>query len=670
MLTTETVILLVISFILFVLVLKKTKENRQLTLKCERYSTLLDSINLPIFYNDKDGKLIGCNKSFEISFGDYKKQTIDQLKEFKTTCEQEYELTYDNNIKKHTIVNFTNYLDGSIGIIIDKSTDNINKEALQKRNEKLELIMKGSQDGYWEWDTKINTIKFSKRALEILGYEENEKPPESIMDWMNLVESYDIAKTNEALSLHTRGEIDFIDIDHRLKTSLKELWVNFRGKGVYNSSNEITKVYGTLRDISEQKIELKRVTKQKNLFTTFMDNLPVLGFIKDQQGKYIYINSAYQKLLGFKRWENKTAEEIFGKEISEKINESDREAFYEGKNKHLEYILNEEGKTQLFETYKFPVDSEHEKVLCGFGIDITQEKIYQSKTELYAKIFDNTQEAIILTDEEGIVIAVNSAFKDITGFTDKDMIGENPNIRQSGKHNKEFYVDMWKTLLTKGAWSGEMFNKHKNGVIYPELMNINSIKNKKGKVTNFVGIFQSIERQKLFESKLRKMAHYDTLTNLPNRLLFDDRLEKAMQRANRDKNLLSLIFVDLDDFKTINDTFGHNSGDIVLTEVSKRLIHTVRDSDTVARIGGDEFVIIVEKINNISDVSAIAQKIISDMSLPIKLKGSKECVIGVSLGISTYPTQTINKKELLEFADHAMYEAKQSGKNCYKIYSN
>ncbi len=229
---------------------------------------------------------------------------------------------------------------------------------------------------------------------------------------------------------------------------------------------------------------------------------------------------------------------------------------------------------------------------------------------------------------------------------------------------------MWKDLLTKGSWTGEMLNKNKNGTISPELMNISTIKNEKNEITNFVGIFQSIERQKLVESQLKKMAHYDALTNLPNRTLFYDRLDKAMQRAQRDNTMLSIIFVDLDDFKIINDTLGHSSGDIVLSETAKRLTHIVRNSDTVARLGGDEFVIILEKVSQLSDVSYIADKIITEVKIPMQLKDDKNCEIGVSLGISTYPNQTTDKKELLEFADSAMYEAKQNGKNCYKIYDN
>ena len=670
MIDLNVTIFLFLSFILLILLIKKSIQIKKLTSTCKEKSALLNAINIPIFYKNKENKFIGCNKAFENSFKDFKLQAIEDLKEFKTTCIKELELTYDNDIKKHTLVNFTNYLDGSIGVLFDTSEMKSDKTNLLKKNENLELILKGSREGHWEWNVATNALILSKKAKEILGYEEDEKAPDNITDWMNLVESYDIAKTNEALAKHIRGESEFIDVEHRLKTSLKELWVNFRGKGIYNAQNEITKVYGTIRDISSQKVELTKVIKQRDLFMTFMDNLPALSFIKDKQGRYIYVNNFYQKIIGFKTWKNKTAEEIFGKEIAIGVQENDREAIYEGKFKHEEYMPNEEGINKLFETYKFPIDNDNDKVLCGFGLDITKEKIFRDKIELYLKIFDNTSEAILLTDAKGFIIDVNDAFIRLTGYSKKEVIGKNPNIRKSDKHDKLYYIQMWKELLTEGSWSGEMFNKNKSGVIYPELMNISVIKNDQGNITNFVGIFQSIENQKLMESRLKKMAHYDVLTNLPNRTLFYDRLDKAVQRASRDKNMLGIIFVDLDDFKNINDTMGHSAGDIVLKQTAQRLTDAVRDSDTVARLGGDEFVVILEKVSQITDISSIADKIISEVKRPIKLKDGQECIVGVSLGISTYPNQTKDKKELLEFADSAMYDAKNNGKNCYKIYGN
>lgn len=669
MLEFGNIFLLFISLILLIVVIKQSNKISKLSFTCKDYETLLNSINLPIFYKDKDNKFSGCNKTFDIAFGNHKKNALKELEDFKTSQIKELDLTYDNEISKPTIVNFTNYLDGAIGILFDASEMKHNKIKLLKQKNLLESALKGSDEGYWEWDVKTDEIFFSKRTKELLGYKEHEKAPSKLLDWMNLVESYDIAKTNEALASYINGHSSRIDIDHRLRTSLDEIWVNVRGQGTYDRDNNIATVYGTMRDISKQKQELMQIKKEKDLFTTFMDNLPALSFIKTKDGKYIYVNSFYQKLLGFKKWKDKTAEEIFEKNISDAIKESDREAFYEGKHQHEELLPNEEGVQKTFKTYKFPIDNDKTKVLCGFGLDITQEKIYQEKVNLYAKVFDTSSEGMIVTDKNNKIISVNKAFQSITGFSEKEVLGKDPNIRKSTQTSKKTFEYMWSELLSKGSWSGEIFNKNKDGTILPELININVVKNEQNKITNFVCIFQSIEKQKQIESRLKKMAHYDVLTNLPNRTLFDDRLNQAMQRADREKSILGLMFVDLDDFKIINDTRGHHVGDEVLTEVARRLTHAVRDSDTVARLGGDEFVVILEKISQISDISYVADKIISEILKPIVTKDGEDCSVGASLGISIYPKNTTNKKELLEFADSAMYEAKHSGKHCYKFYN-
>lgn len=670
MLELNTIILLIISFFLILLIAQKSKQISKLTSTCKEHEDLFNAINLPIFYKNKDGKFSGCNKAFEISFGEQKNRAIKELQTFRTSQTKEIDLVYDNEITKSTIVNFTNYLDGAVGVLFDSSEVRKNKIKILEQKNRLEFVLKGSNEGYWEWNVQTNAVLLSQKAKEILGYEDHEKPPETLTEWMNLVESYDIAKTNEALASHIDGRNDFIDVDHRLRTSYDEHWVNFRGKGILGKDKQITKVYGTIRDITKEKNQLMKITKEKDLFTTFMDNLPALVFIKNKEGRYFYINNYYQKLLGFKTWKNKTVKEIFGETVANPIIESDREALYEGKHKHEEVISNEEGSQKLFETYKFPIDNDKSKVLCGFGLDITKEKEYQEKIKIYAKVFNTTNEGMIITDENNKIISVNKAFSNITGYNEKEVLGKNPNIRKSNKNSQELYEQMWKELLTKGVWSGEIFNKNKDGTIFPELFNINVIKNDDNQITNYVAIFQSIQKQKIVESKLKKMAHYDELTNLPNRTLFNDRLDQALQRADREEHMLGLVFVDLDDFKIVNDTKGHAAGDAVLKSVAKTLANSVRDTDTVARLGGDEFVIILEKISQISDISYIAEKVISELQKTIRVKDNDECSIGASLGIGVYPNQTKKKKELLEFADNAMYEAKKSGKNCYKIYNN
>lgn len=405
----ETIVLAVISLILLLLLLLKSSQLSKLKGNSNT-NALLDSINLPIFYKDKDGKFIGFNRAFERDFKLHKKQALDELKYFKTSEVKELDLVYDNGITKPTLVNFTNYLDGSIGVLIDTTSMKSDKTEILNKKEILEFALKGANEVYWELDVSNNNkLVLSKTAKDVLGFEDCDITPESLSELMEQIKSSDVEKTNEAFSLHVSGKSEFIDVEYRLNNPSKETWINLKGKGVLGKNKKIVKIYGTLQDITNQKMRLKSMIRQRDLFMTFVNNLPAIGFMKDDEGRYVYANRYFQQLIGMRQWKNKKVEEVFDSETSKNVIQSDKEAMYEGKKKHKEYIPTEEG-TKLFETYKFPIDSEYGKVLCGFGLDITKEKAYQDKIELYSKIFDNTNEAIIITDKESKIISANSAY--------------------------------------------------------------------------------------------------------------------------------------------------------------------------------------------------------------------------------------------------------------------
>lgn len=677
MLPITTYLLLAIIFILVLILFNKHSKIKNLTAQIEKTTQtikMFNDINLPLFYKDKNGKFSGCNPSFEISFGHFKKQAIKDLSTIKST--KELVLTYDNDIQKSTVIHFFNFLDkdkkpmGGIGILFDSSKINTDRETFIKQRDALTHALNGSMEGYWEWDVKTNEVVFSTKAKELLGYTENEKAPETLSAWLNIIESYDLAKTNEALSSHLSGKTPFIDVQHRLKTADAERWINLRGSVALREQGVPSKIYGTMRDISDSKQKEVILEKQRDLFTTFMDNLPALAFIKDKQGKYIYANEYFQKLLGQTPWKNRTVEEIFPKNISSKIIKSDREALYEGVIKSEEILFDEAGIKKLFSTHKFPIENMDGKVLCGFGIDITKEKSYLNRINLYLKVFENANEAIVITDTSGAIVDANKAYLQLISLPKEKLLGKRPNIRSSGNQTPEFYKKMWSKLVVDGAWRGEVLNVNKDGILCTEILSISSIKDENNVVKNFIGIYQNIEHQKLVEAILREQAHFDPLTQLPNRLLFNDRLAESLNRASREKNEMALIFIDLDDFKDINDTKGHEAGDIVLKEIAKRLAEMTRTSDTIARLGGDEFVMILEQIQHKSDLPHIAQKIIDSLTEPIVLDDHSTCKVGASLGISIFPEHASDKDELLKLADKAMYAAKDSGKNCFRIYSS
>ncbi|BBM84834.1 GGDEF domain-containing protein [Candidatus Uabimicrobium amorphum] len=282
--------------------------------------------------------------------------------------------------------------------------------------------------------------------------------------------------------------------------------------------------------------------------------------------------------------------------------------------------------------------------------------------QLARKIFEATSCAIMVTDSSGNIVAINKAFTKVTGYHPQEILGENPRILQSGRQSKEFYTKFWQTLREKGSWQGEFWNRRKDGEIYLQWANISSITD--DDKIHYVAIFSDITTVKSEEKKLRKMAYYDHLTSLPNRLLLCERLEHAITTAKRRQSMVAVLFVDLDNFKTINDSLGHDVGDQFLQDVAKKMASSVRENDTVARIGGDEFVIILEDIKEAKNCELVAYKIITSVSEVIV----KDLQAGASVGISVGPMDGYEAQTLLKKADIAMYKAKCSGKNNFAFY--
>lgn len=307
-------------------------------------------------------------------------------------------------------------------------------------------------------------------------------------------------------------------------------------------------------------------------------------------------------------------------------------------------------------------------VISSFS-DITGQKQNEEKLALAASVFTEAKESILITDASGQIVQVNKAFTDITGYNAEEVLGKNPKILQSGYHDKAFYQAFWAQLLTQGHWSGEIWNRRKNGEIYAELETISAVKNDKNETHHYVSLASDISHQKQHEKQLEQQAYYDLLTGLPNRKRLTDELTLTIQRCQQMNNVLAVAYIDLDGFKQINDTYGHAVGDQLLMAVAVQMKKTLRESDIVARIGGDEFVALLNVGKELSHslhlvkrlLHSIAKTIIID-ELPLK--------VSASIGLCFYPqTGEIHAEQLLSLADQAMYQAKQAGKNRYHIYT-
>jgi len=294
-----------------------------------------------------------------------------------------------------------------------------------------------------------------------------------------------------------------------------------------------------------------------------------------------------------------------------------------------------------------------------------QAQLEKQKDELsIAAVTFNSQEGVIVTDETHTILRVNPSFTSITGYSSEEAVGKKPSILHSGRHGAEFYRQMRESLQTQRYWQGEIWNRRKNGNVYPEWLTITSVTGERGNVY-FVGIFSDITKRKANEERINFLAYHDRLTELPSRDLFYDQLALAMSRVRRKRDNLALFFMDLDGFKEVNDTYGHEAGDEVLRVTSARLLGCVRGEDTVARLGGDEFGVVLNGVEKPEEAALVANKIIDVLSQPILLKNNEDCAIGVSIGIAIYPENGVEIDTLMSVADRAMYVSKTGGKNRY-----
>lgn len=293
--------------------------------------------------------------------------------------------------------------------------------------------------------------------------------------------------------------------------------------------------------------------------------------------------------------------------------------------------------------------------------EIYSRKDAEEKLTLAASVFTHARESIIITDAASMILDVNDTFSHITGYSREEAIGKSPSILQSGRQPPEFYTDMWQVLIKDGSWSGEIWNRRKNGEVYAEMKIISAVKDKSGVTTHYVALCSDITPMKKHAAQLEHIAHYDVLTNLPNRSLLADRLSLSMVQSQRHDNSLAVVFLDLGGFKDINDTHGHNVGDGLLIVVSQRMKEALREGDTLARIGGDEFVAVLVDLAKIEDCEPVLERLLLAASETIAVGGA-ELHVSTSIGVTIYPQDSVDADQLMRHADQAMYVAKQAGK--------
>ncbi|MDX2370769.1 MAG: EAL domain-containing protein [Colwellia sp.] len=305
--------------------------------------------------------------------------------------------------------------------------------------------------------------------------------------------------------------------------------------------------------------------------------------------------------------------------------------------------------------------------VVGIIQDITKRKKAEEKLKLAASVFLHSRESISITDDTATIIDINDAFTHITGFSREEAIGQNPSFLHSGRQSPEFYADMWQALEKEGYWSGEVWNRRKNGEVYAVMKTISAVRDEQGITTHYVSLGSDITPLKEHQAQLEHIAHYDVLTNLPNRSLLADRLSQAVLQCSRHEQSLAVVFLDLDGFKQVNDTYGHDMGDELLIALSVRMKEALRESDSLARIGGDEFVAVLAELAKVEDCEPVLERLLLAASEPVTI-GDIVLNISASIGVTLYPQDSVDADQLMRHADQAMYVAKESGKNRYHLF--
>jgi diguanylate cyclase (GGDEF)-like protein/PAS domain S-box-containing protein len=455
------------------------------------------------------------------------------------------------------------------------------------------------------------------------------------------------------LSQNRQGD-DFFKGEFRIMAPKGRIcWVYFFTASARNKEGNLVCYYSYFIDLTEQ----KNAEEAIEILARFPDENPNPVIRVKSDGDLVYANDAGLSLI--KEWQaevNKSLNVFCTSLLSDVLKA--------GEKRDCEVEI---GKRVFLFTLT-PIEGT--EFIYLYGVDITIKKKVEEELKLAAIVYESSIQGIMVTGPDVTIQSINPAFTTITGYSHEEAIGQNPRMLKSNRHESDFYQEMWDNIDRTGKWQGEIWNRRKNGQIYPELLSISVIKDDSGNISHYVAVFNDIIELKLKESEIEYQAYHDPLTGLPNRSLFSDRLKMEISRTARSDNShkLGVMFLDLDNFKDINDSLGHTVGDDLLQDVAKRLLECVRDVDTVARIGGDEFTVILPQILGPKEVVLVAQRILDVFKEPFEIQ-EHELFTTASIGISIYPSDGKDTIDLLKHADLAMYHAKDLGKNNYAFFA-
>jgi diguanylate cyclase (GGDEF)-like protein/PAS domain S-box-containing protein len=623
---------------------------------------------------------------------------------------------YHNRVKRsiNTLVRQQdgNFEKGDVLAYLDQLIANDSSNPLRPDLD-IHEILTGADLGYWCWYPQTNKLEVNETWLKQLGLNEQDFGGTS-EDWSRRLHPKDAAISEQLLTKQSDNLKPF-RAEFRLRHQKGHwVWLASAGSVVrHDKHGKAVKICGTHQVIDRRKrqqvalIERNRVLEKLATgaeFSVILDSLVhyIEELIPEVRGSLLLIDQDKQQLVlgAAPRLPDFYNQAVAGVTIGEGVG-SCGTAAHRGETVICSDIQNHPfwqdfselaQRAKLAACWSEPVKNGRGEVLASLAVysnsprEPSMEELHRMtevahlasiaieskqreiKLRQTSAVFDNASEGMIITDENTQIIAVNEAFTAITGYSEADIMGLTPAALQSGRQDKAFYRELWRSIQEHGFWRGEIWNRRKDGTIYPEWLSISRVINDSGEVINYVASFSDITPLKNTEQRLQYMAHHDSLTGLPNRDLFNLRLEQAIEKTKQQNHKLAVLFIDLDNFKHINDSLGHDVGDEVLRTLAERLNIAQSTHNTIARLGGDEFAIVMEGINSAQQASDLARQVLLAVNPEIKLS-SHRFSLGVSIGISIFPEDGSSPVELLRNADSAMYHAKANGRNQFYHYT-
>ncbi len=537
--------------------------------------------------------------------------------------------------------------------------------ASEARLKKAELV---SGSGNWEYHLDFQVMLASDGAAKLYGLDRS-KPGYDDYSVFKEIPLPEYRPVLDAAMTQLIKSGQPYDLEFKIKKADTGEIRDIHSIAFFDKEERI--VFGVIRDITERKVAEETLRRTEERFSTAFHFSPLAASIaRSDDGRFIDANRAYERDFGWKR------EDLIGRtsiEVGLWPNEEARRPWVAALQRSGRVVGWEttwrlkNGEVRWISLSAESVDMDGVPCNLVFVMDITDRKRVDEALHLAASVFTHAREGIMITDAGGVIVDVNDAFAWITGYTREDAVGQKPSILRSGRHDAEFYAAMWRALTADGYWNGEIWNRRKDGRVYAEMLTISAVQDPGGRTMNYVALFSDITAMKEYQQRLESIAHYDSLTNLPNRTLLADRLQQTMAQSQRRGQSLAVVYLDLDGFKSINDEYGHDVGDQVLITVARCMKEVLRDCDTLARIGGDEFVAVLGDLDAPESCEPVLARLLLAASEPVNA-GDATLRVSASIGVTFYPQDNADADQLLRHADQAMYAAKQMGRNRYHLF--